>query len=321
MRRSSLGVLERLPPNPGRQGPCFEQLIRLAAASALFSGLCLAPPALALQLVDARDGLAVEATLSVREPTRIRIEGAPITDVFGSIHSSNCGGGTGAGASALSATAPGLAGMVSPAAPSAAAVNPAGEIVLECDRDKGEIYIRPVLRALDPKAKPVNLFVASAHATYTLVLRRADTPADTIVIRDRTLMARSPGPNVPRVRGDSAGSAPSHIRAMKQLLVAMASDRVQADIRIEELNRPFTLWPETGFTLIRRYEGRGLVGERYLLHNAGQTALDLTEQAFDRQDSAASPTGGQVLGVSIEHHHLRPGHSTSVFVIRRGVAP
>ena len=28
--------------------------------------------------------------------------------------------------------------------------------------------------------------------------------------------------------------------------------------------------------------------------------------------------GGQVLGVAIEHHNLKPGETTNVFVIRRG---
>ena len=51
--------------------------------------------------------------------------------------------------------------------------------MLECDADKGEIYVRPV----GGLGKPVNLFISSQHATYTLLLRRSDTPADTIVIR------------------------------------------------------------------------------------------------------------------------------------------
>src|SRR5262245_24977147 len=83
----------------------------------------------ALQLVDARDGVTVEAILSMKEPTRIRIENAPITEVFGSVYSSNCG--------ATSATP--LA-----AAPNPAAINPNGEVAIECDRDKGEIYVRPM---------------------------------------------------------------------------------------------------------------------------------------------------------------------------------
>ena len=91
-------------------------------------------------------------------------------DVFGNIHSSNCGPAAPSSSSSNGG----------PPAAALPAVNPAGEIVLECARDKGEIYIRPV----GDSPKPVNLFISSAHATYTLVLRKADTPADTIVIRE-----------------------------------------------------------------------------------------------------------------------------------------
>ena len=252
-------------------------------------------------MIDARDGVAVEAILSIKEPTRIRIDGAPITDVFGNIHSSNCAAAPGA------AAAP-AAGIV------AAAVNPGGEIVLECDRDKGEIYIRPV----GDSTKPVNLFISSALATYTLVLRRADTPADTIVIRDRSqrqLPAGGAAPQGSGVPSGPLGPSANHIRAMKAMLVAMASDRVPADIRVDEINQPMQLWAEARFALLRRYEGRGLVGEKYLLHNISQALMVLAEQEFDRPDSRA---GGQVIGVAVENHQLRPGESTNVFVIRRG---
>jgi conjugal transfer pilus assembly protein TraK len=40
----------------------------------------------------------------------------------------------------------------------------------------------------------------------------------------------------------------------------------------------------------------------------------LAEPEFDRE-------AGAVAGVSIEQHNLRPGESTSVYVIRRGEAP
>ena len=265
--------------------------------------LLASAPALALQVVEARDGVAADAVLSSREPTRIRIEGAPITDVFGNIHSSNCAAAPGA------AAAP-AAGIV------AAAVNPGGEIVLECDRDKGEIYIRPV----GDSPKPVNLFISSALATYTLVLRRADTPADTIVIRDRSQRQLPAGGAAPQGSGvpfgplGPLGPSANHIRAMKAMLVAMASDRLPADIRVDEINQPMQLWAEARFALLRRYEGRGLVGEKYLLHNISQALMVLAEQEFDRPDSSA---GGQVIGVAVENHQLRPGESTNVFVIRR----
>nr|MCU0923855.1 type-F conjugative transfer system secretin TraK [Burkholderiaceae bacterium] len=219
--------------------------VHVPAALAALLVTALAPsPAQALQVLDARDGVAVEAILSIKEATRIRIEGAPITDVFGNIHSSNCGGGLPASPGAMVATP---------------AVNPGGEIVLECDRDKGEIYIRPV----GDSAKPVNLFISSAQATYTLVLRRSDTPADTIVIRDRTLRQALPASTGAQESLGTLGPSANHVRAMKAMLVAMASGRVPGDIRVDEINQPMQLWPETKFALLRRYEGRGLVGEKY----------------------------------------------------------
>lgn len=249
--------------------------------------------AIALQLVDARDGVSAEALVSIKEPTRIRVDGAPITDVFGNIHSSTCG----VGASPSSPTP----GMATPS-PSSMPVNPAGELVLECDREKGEIYIRPV----GASDKPINLFISTAQATYTLLLHRSDTPADTIVIRD---------PGARQARPDAANQGPSgtsanHIRAMKALLVAMAADRVPPEVRVEEVDKPVPLWAEVKFSLMRRYAGRGLIGEKYLLQNTSQSLMVLAEQEFDRED-------GQVIGVAIENHNLQPGDTTNVFVIRQ----
>jgi conjugal transfer pilus assembly protein TraK len=278
---------------------CRRPSLRAKALAGLVVACLYGTPAHALQTLEARDGVAVEAILSIKEPTRIRIEGAPITDVFGNIHSSNCGV-TGAATAGAAITTP--------------VANPGGEIVLECDRDKGEIYIRPV----GESTKPVNLFISSAQATYTLVLRRSDTPADTIVIRDKTPRQVQPaaaGANGMQGPQGTFGPSANHVRSMKAMLVAMASDRVPADIRVDEVNRPMQLWAEARFSLMRRYEGRGLLGEKYLLQNVSPAVLVLAEQEFDRPDSK---TGGQVVGVAIENHNLRPGESTNVFVIRRG---
>ena len=54
--------------------------LRLALALALSGAF---QNANALQVIDTKDGASVEAILSIQEPTRIRIEGASITDVFG----------------------------------------------------------------------------------------------------------------------------------------------------------------------------------------------------------------------------------------------
>lgn len=275
---------------------------RILTVTALSLGL----QAHALQVLEASDGVAVEAIISQKEPTRIRIEGTPITDVFGNIHSSHCGGLPLPAPAAQGAPAA-TPGIASPAVLSSSAVNPAGDVIVECDRDKGEIYIRPVGDAL----RPINLFVSSATATYTLLLRRSDTPADTIVIRDKTPQALRPATPEPA----PSGPAPNHIRTMKALLVAMASDRVPPDVRVEEASRPVQLWAESRFTLLRRYEGRGFVGEKYALQNISSTPMVLAEQEFDRPDSRG---GGEITGIAIENHNLRPGESTSVYVIRRG---
>ena len=276
------------------------RLAAIAAIAVVVVATALATSsAHALQLVEASDGVSVEAILSIKEPTRIRIEGAPITDVFGNIHSSHCG------AAQTPSALPGMPAGTSPSGPITPVTNPAGDVVLECDRDKGEIYIRPV----GDSQKPINLFISSATATYTLLLRRADTPADTIVIRDKTPKSLKPT----AATQNPAGPSPNHIRAMKALLVAMASDRVPADIRVEETNRSVQLWAEARFSQVRQYEGRGLLGEKYLLQNVSQDVMVLAEQEFDRES-------GNVAGIAIEQHNLRPGESTSVYVIRRGGA-
>ncbi|WP_418319602.1 type-F conjugative transfer system secretin TraK [Piscinibacter sakaiensis] len=280
----------RLVQTVGRQHrpawSCVAACTMLACA-VLFG---IAPAAQALQTIEARDGVAVEAILSIKEPTRIRIEGSPITDVVGNVQAGNC-------APSAAATPVGAA---SPAAASNA------EVLLECDRDKGEIYLRP----LGDSTKPVNLFIASAHATYTLVLRRSDTPADTIVIRDKT-----PRPTSVTGGGTAAGTSASHIRGLKAMLLVMAQDRLAADVRVDEVNQPLLLWTETRFTLLRRYQGRGLIGEKYLLQNVSGAEMVVAEPEFDRPDSA---TGGEVIGIAVESQTLRPLETTQVFVIRRG---
>ena len=300
--------LAKLPPlhsAPSRQrwDSLSPAARRILAVTALSFGL----QAHALQVVEASDGVAVEAIASLKEPTRIRIEGMPITDVFGNIHSSHCGGSPLPAAAASPGVPSTTPGPATPAALTSPAVNPAGDVIVECDRDKGEVYIRPVGDA----TRPINLFVSSASATYTLLLRRSDTPADTIVIRDKTPRALRPA------TPDAApsGPAPSHVRTMKALLVAMASDRVPPDVRVEETSRSIQLWAEARFTLLRLYEGRGLTGEKYTLQNVGTAPMVLAEQEFDRPDSRA---GGAVAGIAIEHHNLRPGETTSIYVIRRG---
>ena len=222
----------------------------------------------ALQVLDARDGVSVVAKLAQKEPTRIKVEGAAIGEVFGNVWQEK--------------------------------TNPAGEVIVETDPAKGELYVRPVSASA---TKPINLFISTAQATYTLLLQPVDMPADTIVLRDRVArVARS---------AQSPAKAPSHVRALTSLLTAMANDAPAADVRVEEMALDVRLWQATRFTLLRRYEAPGLIGERYLLTNLGEAALTLDARSFEKEG---------VLGVAVEHLLLEPQASTHVFVLR-GATP
>ena len=48
--------------------------------------LTSATAALALQTVEGRDGVSVEASIALKEATRIKVDGASITEVFGNIY-------------------------------------------------------------------------------------------------------------------------------------------------------------------------------------------------------------------------------------------
>lgn len=257
--------------------------------------------ALALQEKDVSDGARVEAIVSTKDPTRIRVDGAQITVVFGNIYSSTCGPATPTATQGAPAAAP--------------AVNPAGEVVLECDTDKGEVYVRPVPvfsgppgKGSDPAAgKPISLFISTKYSTYTLLLHRSDVPAETIVLRDKGVQAAA----MDRAEGGSTGRQAPHVMGLKAMLVAMTAPRLPNDVQMQSVNREVPLWVEARFVLERTYSRRGYVGERYRLTNVSGNDMVLAEQEFDRE-------GDDVLAVSVENHNLRPGDSTAVYVIRRG---
>ncbi|WP_395401138.1 type-F conjugative transfer system secretin TraK [Pseudoduganella sp. UC29_106] len=251
--------------------------------------LCASGTCYAAQVRPAKDGATIEVAIARDAPTRIRIEGDRIVDVVGNVQSSS-------GCEAR--TPEGGQPAVAPQLP-VAATNARGDVTLSCDMDKGEVYVSPV----GSGDKPISLFISSPRATYTLRLRRADIEADTIVIDDRS--ARMAGAlNVERPLRSA-----SHVRAIKSMLIAMASAQPSKVFRAEYLERPLALWKEAEFKLIKQVEGQGLLGEMYALTNVSSAPMVLAEQEFDREE-------GGVVAVAIEHHNLQPGDTTTVYVIR-----
>jgi conjugal transfer pilus assembly protein TraK len=116
----------------------------------LFSTCCgvvLSPAVFALQTFDVRDGGTITARISIKDASRVKVEGAAITDVFGDVSTRD-----------------------------------GGRLVVTADDAKGEIYVKPTVQA---GTAPIHVFVTTAKATYGLLLIPTDIPADTVLLRDR----------------------------------------------------------------------------------------------------------------------------------------
>jgi conjugal transfer pilus assembly protein TraK len=211
--------------------------------------------------VEVQDGVTATARMSLNEPTRIRVDGAAIIDIVGNVFHRDR--------------------------------NPQGEISIDEDRQRGEIFVSLVR----PQPKPVNLFVMTGQATYTLLLQPSDIPAETVVLVDRTKRTTAP------VITDS--SVP--VQAIRNLIAALATDRPSGGMRVTELHRDVPLRDGLRMSLQRRIEAGPLVGERYVVVNVSPRAHALAEQQFYRRG---------LLAVSIERAALAPQESTAIYIVR-----
>jgi conjugal transfer pilus assembly protein TraK len=171
----------------------------------------------------------------------------------------------------------------------------AGEFVLEKDEEKGQIFIRPTSAE---SGKPINIFVMSDRGTVGLLLQPVDMPSDTIMIRE----GRDPVTSGSRIERSGR-----HVRTVKNLLLAMATDTLPDDMEVRELAQELTLWPGVRLVLQRAYRGAGIIGEKYLLANTTMNEVSLTEGDLYKPG---------VIAVSLERTSLGGGESTNLFVIR-----
>lgn len=178
----------------------------------------------------------------------------------------------------------------------------AGEFVLEKDDERGQVFIRP---AQADSSKPINVFVSSERATVGLLLQPIDAPSDTILIRE----PREVRDAREALTTTRQGRASVHVRLIKNLLLAMASDARPDDMEVRDSVRELGLWPGVRLTLQRTYTGAGIVGEQYQLINQSGSDITLTERDLYKSG---------VMAISVEQRQLPAGESTSLFVIREG---
>jgi len=143
-----------------------------------------------------------------------------------------------------------------------------------------------------------SVFISTDQGTYTLVLVPLDIPADTLVIRDRSIaVAPAIGKRLP-----------NHEKELVNILKQIAADILPSGLQVTEVNKPVSLWKEARFTLVRRYEGhpRWII-EAYLLTNVSEGPMVLDEREFLTEGVAA---------VGLEQTILAPGEAATVRIIR-----
>lgn len=169
---------------------------------------------------------------------------------------------------------------------------PKGKLVIQKNAKSGELYVRPLNRAV-----PVSLFVTSDRgSTYAITMMPVEMPAESIIL----IEARRKTPSMI----ERAGTRDATI---KDLMLAMAADRMPPDMEVRESSQTFSLWQGSRLTLMRSWLGASLMGERFDLTNTGTSPMRLLEQEFFKPG---------VLAISVEKHELAPSESTRIFVVR-----
>ncbi len=246
----------------------FLLLIVMGAIGTL-SALCGTAPAFALTALDVRDGSTSTARISIKDSTRIKVEGVAVKDIYGDVRSDK---------------------------------NQQGRLIVSTDPSKGELFVKPS----SGSTSPINVFISTDKATYTLILLPADIPADTVVLKDKQQRVINSEGMVEAPSGRSS----AYVRQLKSLMVAMATDQVESGMSFVDVNQSIQMWNEANTTLMRKLETSGRCqGEHYNVREKLGKPMRLDEREFYTKNVAA---------VAIDQMDLLPYAATNVYVIRCG---
>ena len=151
-----------------------------------------------------------------------------------------------------------------------------GEFLVTPDKETGAAYLKP------NTDKPIlSVFVADdAGRHWKLMLKVADVPAETLVIRDRS---RS------RVEGRAFLADESRNAAIRRVLLALARDTEPEDMSARDTLVIVPLWNEARFVLVRTLEG-ALLGEDRCqdIQQPGRCDEDCERKQAQRADRVCS---------------------------------
>ena len=170
-----------------------------------------------------------------------------------------------------------------------------GEFLVTPDKETGTAYLK-----VNTDKPLFSVFVADDSGRHwKLMLKVADVPAETLVIRGRSRA---------RAEGKAFIADESRNSAIRRVLLALERDTEPEDMTARDSMEIIPLWSEARFVLVRTLEG-ALIGEKYQLTNLSSSKMVLDERELYR-------TG--VLGVMIDSLELAPGEATNVMVVREG---
>ncbi|WP_287962372.1 type-F conjugative transfer system secretin TraK [Alcanivorax sp.] len=175
----------------------------------------------------------------------------------------------------------------------------AGIMEINPDRDKGEVFIRPLAGA----PKSFSFFVRDDQgATYTLVATQRDIPSQTVMLSPADLRVSS--------YDKSRWKSQPFVINVKKLLKGMALGKDVPGYQIEPRQSKVPLWKETDIRQVRAYVGFALVGEVYLVTNNTEETLRFHEREF-------MDFGEGVNAVALEKLDVAPGDFTTLYIVRK----
>lgn len=170
-----------------------------------------------------------------------------------------------------------------------------GLIDVKPDKEKGEIYIRPLV------PDHISFFVQDdLGSVYTLVAEQYEIPAETIYLKPQKKI------RVSNIRSSRESSLP-YVAKVKNMLKAMALGIDKYDPI--ELDEKVPLWKESKIRLIREYSSPELIGNTYTLVNRSKEDMILDEREFFN-------FGDNVRAVSLSHLVVKPKHQVLLYVVR-----
>ena len=170
-----------------------------------------------------------------------------------------------------------------------------GEFLISPDKETGTVYLKA------NTDKPLfSVFVTDdAGRHWKLMVKVADVPAETLIIRDRSRA---------HVEGKVLNADDTRNTAIRHVLLALERDAEPEDMTARDTLEIVPLWNEARFVLVRTLEGL-LVGEKYQLTNVSSSKMVIDERELYRPS---------VLAVMVDSLELAPGEATNVMVVREG---